>query len=31
MREREKRFWRRKFLLSLAFSLPLFILSMVLM
>ncbi|KAL4443875.1 hypothetical protein ABPG75_011612 [Micractinium tetrahymenae] len=31
VREREKQFWRRKFLLSLIFSLPLFVMSMILM
>ncbi|KAL4856926.1 putative copper-transporting ATPase 5 [Chlorella vulgaris] len=31
LREREKRFWCRRFLLALAFSAPLFIMSMILM
>lgn len=31
LREREKRMWRRKFLLSLAFSIPLFTINMILM
>ncbi|KAI7843072.1 hypothetical protein COHA_003243 [Chlorella ohadii] len=31
LREKEKQFWRRKFLWALAFSLPLFLISMVLM
>jgi Cu+-exporting ATPase len=31
MREKEKRFWRRKFLIALAFSIPLFIINMILM
>ncbi|KAL4449504.1 hypothetical protein ABPG77_007148 [Micractinium sp. CCAP 211/92] len=31
LREREKQFWRRKFLASLIFSVPLFVMSMILM
>lgn len=31
LREKEKRFWRRKFLLSLIFSIPLFIINMIFM